>query len=208
MTAQEAIEQARHEYEEAQARLDALREAGISTHVHHPVYLDAQKKEVAWRKLQVLQLDPTAFEEPPLPIPTTLGGPDVPFKEAVRAYAQGRNVTLKEVWERIGRITGNTPSTLSKRYSSPRGSDVWHAGGGTWTGIQGEEHANDFMAGMTELVEQEVERRVGRPEVGPMVNVRMPEELIAWVDEQVAQRGGTRAAFVRDVLQAAKEAQR
>ncbi|MGZ4254822.1 MAG: ribbon-helix-helix domain-containing protein [Solirubrobacteraceae bacterium] len=50
-------------------------------------------------------------------------------------------------------------------------------------------------------------RPVGRPEVGPMVNVRMPEDLIAWVDEQVAERGGTRAAFIRDVLQAAKEAQ-
>lgn len=48
-------------------------------------------------------------------------------------------------------------------------------------------------------------RPVGRPEVGPMVNVRMPEELIAWVDEQVAERGSTRAAFIRDVLQAAKE---
>ncbi len=65
------------------------------------------------------------------------------------------------------------------------------------------------LAGMVEdHVGREVERRVGRPEVGPMVNVRMPEELIAWVDEQVAASGGTRAGFVRDVLQAAKETQR
>ena len=55
---------------------------------------------------------------------------------------------------------------------------------------------------------EQAKRGPGRPEVGPMVNVRMPEELIAWVDEQVAERGGTRAGFIRDVLQAAKEAER
>jgi hypothetical protein len=58
---------------------------------------------------------------------------------------------------------------------------------------------------LSDVVEELVERRVGRPEVGPMVNVRMPEELIAWIDDQVEQRGTTRAAFVRDMLAEAQQ---
>jgi hypothetical protein len=58
---------------------------------------------------------------------------------------------------------------------------------------------------LEELLARQAERRVGRPEVGPMVNVRMPEELIAWIDDQVEQRGTTRAAFVRDVLAEAQQ---
>lgn len=46
-------------------------------------------------------------------------------------------------------------------------------------------------------------KRPGRPEVGPMINVRMPRELIDWIDER---RAGivdqpSRAEFVRAALE-------
>lgn len=61
----------------------------------------------------------------------------------------------------------------------------------------------------TDQAERRTEQRGrGRPEIGPMVNVRMPEDLIAWIDEQVERRDlGSRAEYVRELLQHARSAQ-
>lgn len=47
--------------------------------------------------------------------------------------------------------------------------------------------------------------RSGRPEIGPMVNVRLPEDLIARLDSRARERGETRAALMRDLLRNALE---
>lgn len=44
----------------------------------------------------------------------------------------------------------------------------------------------------------EDERGPGRPEIGPMVNVRFPPELLAMVDAAAAKHGMSRAAWLRD----------
>ncbi len=44
----------------------------------------------------------------------------------------------------------------------------------------------------------------GRPEVGPIVNVRMPQDLIDWLDEQAKEDGVSRAAFLRSVVEHAR----
>lgn len=44
------------------------------------------------------------------------------------------------------------------------------------------------------------QRTVGRPEIGPMVNVRMPQSLIDRLDAAAAARGLSRAELVRQVL--------
>ena len=43
-------------------------------------------------------------------------------------------------------------------------------------------------------------KRTGRPPVGPPIHVRMPTDLLAWVDGKVPA-GGTRAATVRELLE-------
>lgn len=53
----------------------------------------------------------------------------------------------------------------------------------------------------TEDADQIVRRGRGRPEVGPMVNVRMPEDLIDWIDQQIKVLGyASRAEYIRHVL--------
>jgi hypothetical protein len=54
---------------------------------------------------------------------------------------------------------------------------------------------------VSDVLDAIAERRVGRPEVGPMVNVRMPEDLIAWVDQERAVTGATRAAWIRALVE-------
>jgi hypothetical protein len=44
----------------------------------------------------------------------------------------------------------------------------------------------------------------GRPEVGPIVNARMPQDLIDWLDEQAKEDGVSRAAFLRSVAERAR----
>lgn len=46
-------------------------------------------------------------------------------------------------------------------------------------------------------------RRPGRPEVGPAVNLRLPAELLASLDERAVSEGVTRAEMVRRILAAA-----
>lgn len=43
----------------------------------------------------------------------------------------------------------------------------------------------------------------GRPPVGDRIEVRLPADLLAWVDEIAAEREITRAAAIRDVLRLA-----
>lgn len=40
----------------------------------------------------------------------------------------------------------------------------------------------------------------GRPPIGPIVNIRMPEALIAQLDVAAAQSGQTRATLIREWL--------
>jgi hypothetical protein len=47
-------------------------------------------------------------------------------------------------------------------------------------------------------------RGPGRPEVGPNVNVRIPADLLAWIDERAGDVGLSRAAFIRDALEFAR----
>jgi hypothetical protein len=47
-------------------------------------------------------------------------------------------------------------------------------------------------------------RGPGRPEIGPPVNVRLPADLLAWVDDRAGETGTTRAAFIRDALDYAR----
>jgi hypothetical protein len=47
-------------------------------------------------------------------------------------------------------------------------------------------------------------RGPGRPEIGPPVNVRVPVDLLAWIDERAAEIGATRAQFIRDALDFAR----
>lgn len=44
----------------------------------------------------------------------------------------------------------------------------------------------------------------GRPEVGPVVNARMPQDVIDWLDEQAKEEGVSRAAFLRSVVEQAR----
>lgn len=41
----------------------------------------------------------------------------------------------------------------------------------------------------------------GRPPVGPNINVRMPQDLVDWIDVEAARRGESRAAYVRNALE-------
>jgi len=43
-------------------------------------------------------------------------------------------------------------------------------------------------------------RGPGRPEIGRMVNVRMPRELIDWLDALAAEQQATRAEMIRSML--------
>jgi Arc/MetJ-type ribon-helix-helix transcriptional regulator len=42
----------------------------------------------------------------------------------------------------------------------------------------------------------------GRPAVGPTIHARLPEQLVAWLDEKAAATGRKRAEYVRDLLDA------
>lgn len=43
--------------------------------------------------------------------------------------------------------------------------------------------------------------KTGRPGVGPNINVRMPQELVSWIDTQAMHAGQKRAHWVRDRLE-------
>jgi Arc/MetJ-type ribon-helix-helix transcriptional regulator len=43
-------------------------------------------------------------------------------------------------------------------------------------------------------------RKPGRPEIGPNVNVRMPQDLIDWIDRRAKKHGKTRAEYIRGAL--------
>lgn len=45
--------------------------------------------------------------------------------------------------------------------------------------------------------------RGGRPEIGPMINVRLPEDLIARVDARARSRSESRASCMRNLLRIA-----
>ena len=47
-------------------------------------------------------------------------------------------------------------------------------------------------------------RGPGRPPIGRQVGVRIPADLIVWLDEQAADLGVTRADFMRDALEYAR----
>ena len=47
--------------------------------------------------------------------------------------------------------------------------------------------------------------RVGRPEIGPTVNVRLPQDLIDALDEMAEYHGLSRAATIRMILMAELE---
>ena len=42
--------------------------------------------------------------------------------------------------------------------------------------------------------------KVGRPPVGTKIAVRLPDDLIATIDELAAKTGTTRSAWIRDVV--------
>jgi hypothetical protein len=48
------------------------------------------------------------------------------------------------------------------------------------------------------------ERGPGRPSIGPPVNVRLPVDLLAWVDARAEALGVPRAEFIRGVLEHAR----
>jgi Arc/MetJ-type ribon-helix-helix transcriptional regulator len=43
--------------------------------------------------------------------------------------------------------------------------------------------------------------KTGRPEVGPNINVRIPQELVDWIDRQAAGADQRRAQWIRDRLE-------
>ena len=47
--------------------------------------------------------------------------------------------------------------------------------------------------------------KVGRPEVGPNINVRLPQDLLEWVDQRADAAGKTRAEAIRDCLSTARD---
>jgi hypothetical protein len=59
-----------------------------------------------------------------LPLPTDLGGPELPFRRAVDAYLATHGGTKKACFEAVADITGNSPGTLAMRYSR-HGDHVW-----------------------------------------------------------------------------------
>ena len=65
-----------------------------------------------------------AAELPPLPLPTDLGGPQVPFRDAVDAYVLGHEATFAEAFEHIAQATGESPEALEDRYETA-GDRVW-----------------------------------------------------------------------------------
>ena len=53
--------------------------------------------------------------------------------------------------------------------------------------------------------EIEDERGPGRPEIGPVIQVRLPEELLERVDALAGQTGASRAETIRQLLERALE---
>jgi hypothetical protein len=66
----------------------------------------------------------TQTSEPQLPLPTSHGGPHVPFGDLVDTYTGFYGVTRKETFKRIAAATGNSINGISTRYHQ-RGGDVW-----------------------------------------------------------------------------------
>ena len=67
----------------------------------------------------------------PLPLPASLGGPDLPFGQAVDNYVAAHGVSRAETFRRIANVTRNSTATLGQRYRN-RGDSEWHAGWGGW----------------------------------------------------------------------------
>jgi hypothetical protein len=59
-----------------------------------------------------------------LPLPVSMGGPELPFADAVDAYVLVHGVTRAECFRRISARTGNSPKGLDLRYRG-RGDQVW-----------------------------------------------------------------------------------
>jgi metal-responsive CopG/Arc/MetJ family transcriptional regulator len=51
-------------------------------------------------------------------------------------------------------------------------------------------------------------RPVGRPRVGEPVHIRLPAELIEWVDARAAERGQTRSDVFREMVEQARKRDR
>ena len=98
---------------------------------------------------------------------------------------------------------------------------LWYTAGGRWVlgrnsqwqGVRDsyefvrENHARDWLIlnNRTDAVERlldavEDERGPGRPDVGPIVSVRLPEYLLREVDRMGVLRGLSRAATIRGIL--------
>lgn len=89
----------------------------------------------------------------------------------------------------------------------------------TWSQWQNSEPRYEFVDGETarkwltingsddvitrHFGEVEEERGPGRPEVGEAINVRLGDDLLARVDAEATRRGKTRAATLRDLVDAA-----
>lgn len=76
------------------------------------------------------------------------------------------------------------------------------------TSINGIAYSSDLdtISGIAYPVEEDMTpERPGRPAIGPMVNVRLPEDLTAWLDEQATHYGISRAEAIRLLLTVARE---
>jgi len=69
-----------------------------------------------------------------------------------------------------------------------------------WLLANGEDEAAEKYFG-----EIEDERGPGRPEIGPVIQVRLPEELLERVDALAGQTGASRAETIRQLLERALE---
>jgi hypothetical protein len=120
-----------------------------------------------------------------------------------------------------GRTEWNGHNQVSVHAGEHNHEDIYHTAGGRWvrnwySDWQGSPDAYEFITperaqewlilnNDDEAVERlfgepEPERGPGRPAVGPMVNVRMDDEMIARLDEEAATRGESRAATIRRML--------
>lgn len=63
------------------------------------------------------------------------------------------------------------------------------------------EAGDDLLAAHFGPVEEEV--RFGRPEIGPQIKIRVPEDVLAQIDAKVADTDLSRSAWVRRAIEAA-----
>lgn len=63
------------------------------------------------------------------------------------------------------------------------------------------EAGDDLLAAHFGAVEEEV--RFGRPEIGPQIKIRVPEDVLAQIDAKVADTDLSRSAWVRLAIEAA-----